>query len=63
MSRLLTTLNETLCEQAARFVLALVLVLGTLVLLVLRLDVPEFLVALDGAAVGFWFGGILRSGT
>ena len=42
----------------ARFILAMVLVCGTLALALLNRDVPVFLVGFTGAAVGFWFGGL-----
>lgn len=50
-------LAEFLCNDVARVLLALLLIGGTLVLLVMRIEVPNFLIALDGAAVGFYFYG------
>lgn len=54
MGRAVTNL---LCADAARLVLAVLLVGGTLILLGLRQVVPDVMWALDGAAIGFYFGG------
>lgn len=50
-------ISAVLCADAARLVLAVILVAGTLVLLGFRVEVPNVLWALDGAAIGFYFGG------
>lgn len=50
-------INEILCADAARLILAVLLTVGTLGLLAFGRDVPMALWTLDGAAVGFYFGG------
>lgn len=50
-------LADFICTDAARVVLALTLIAGTLLLLLQQRTVPDVLWALDGAAVGFYFGG------
>jgi hypothetical protein len=52
-----TVLGDLLCADGARIVLAVLLVAGTLALLLLGKDVPMALWTLDGAAIGFYFGG------
>lgn len=49
--------TSIICSDVARLALALLLVGGSIVLLGLGRDVPSVLWALDGAAVGFYFGG------
>lgn len=44
-------------ENTARFVLALVLIVGTFVLLVLQREVPTVLWAMDASAIGYFVGG------
>lgn len=59
---LMASITAALISDAARLLIALVLVGGTVVLLLARVDVPAGLWTLDGAAVGFYFGGLaLRS--
>lgn len=56
-------LLEAAVSDGARFVIALVLCVGTIGLLALRIDVPGVLWALDGAAVAFYFQmAIVKSG-
>lgn len=50
---------DIISDDHARFFLALVLVVGTFVLLFLSRPVPDVLYALDGTAIGFYFGGAL----
>ena len=45
-------------EHLARLALAMVLVVGTLVLLGMRIDVPTVLWTLDATAVTFYFAGV-----
>ena len=49
--------NALLCTDIGRLVLAILLVLGVFALLLVGKPVPEFLLPLVGAAVGFYFGG------
>ena len=51
-------MNNLLCNDAARLLLAVILVGGTIALLVLERAVPDALWGLDGLAVGFYFGGL-----
>ena len=52
--------TEFLCTDAARLLIALILLVGTFALLLLQREVPSTLWAFDGAAVGFYFGGLAQ---
>jgi hypothetical protein len=45
------------CSDLARVALALLLTLGTFALLLMGHPVPDFVIGLDGLAIGFYFGG------
>lgn len=45
-------------ESTTRFMLALILIVGTFVLLVLQREVPTVLWAMDASVVGFFVGGV-----
>lgn len=54
------TVNGLLCADGARLLLAVVLLAGTLALLLTSREVPNALWGMDGAAVGFYFGGLAQ---
>lgn len=60
MSTITTAVAEFLCTDVARVVIAGLLLVGTLALLLTDRNVPEVLWALDGAAIGYYFGGAMR---
>jgi hypothetical protein len=49
------SVSAAVFSDGARFIIALVLCVGTLALLLTRTTVPDVLWALDGAAVSFYF--------
>lgn len=53
-------INAALCSDIGRLVLAFLLVGGTFALLLTNHPVPDFLLPLVGAAVGFYFGGFAQ---
>ena len=50
-----SVINSIVCAVTARFVIAVLLILGTIALLLVGREVPTFLVALDSAAVTFYY--------
>lgn len=55
---MMTWVQEVFNNDLSRLILAVLLIGGTILLLVMHEEVPLFLAALDGAAVGFYFGGL-----
>lgn len=49
---------EFASNDVFRFALAMVLVVGTILLMVLERDIPTVLWAMDASALGFYFGGV-----
>lgn len=56
-----SVLADIWCNDIARVVLAALLIGGTLALLFSGRAVPDVLWGFDGAAIGFYFGGLGRS--
>lgn len=50
-------ITNVVTRDLARFVICLTLIAGTLVLLIVNRDIPPAIWALDGTAVGWFFGG------
>jgi len=57
-----TAIKDVLNNDLSRLVLAVLLIGGTLILLIMRLPVPDALWGFDGLAVGFFFGGLVSGG-
>lgn len=55
MAEFKAAVADFICNDVARVLLALALVLGTLVLLIMGKPVPDVLWTLDGAALAFYF--------
>jgi len=52
---------DILCNDVARAAIAVILLVGTFILLVTDREVPPALWGMDGLAVGFYFGGVVST--
>ncbi len=57
MARLSQFVVELVSRDTARFVVAVIVVIGLVLLLMARINVPEAYWVLAGAVIGFYFGG------
>lgn len=56
---MITAVVDIFNNDLSRAVLAVLMIAGTLLLLLTDRPVPDFLIALDGLAAGFYFGAVV----